>query len=146
MDQLFSQFGKIVSSKIASDQEGNSLQYGYIQYEKEEQAATCLAQGPLSLAGQTLQVDLFRDNNLKEHITNNLYVKNFPKDLSVEQIQQRCIEVFGQIGKVNSFRFVTSQKFQSKVSGFICYNDIEAAQLAFQKLDQADLFGTGDLL
>lgn len=30
MDQLFNQFGRIVSSKLSTDYDGNSLGYGYI--------------------------------------------------------------------------------------------------------------------
>ena len=57
MDNLFSKYGKIISSKIGTDIEGNSLKYGYIQFEKEEEATECIQshlKSPIKLNNEVL--------------------------------------------------------------------------------------------
>ncbi len=91
LDKLFGVYGRIVSSKVGTDLEGNSLQYGYLQYETEEMASACLAahqHSPTTYLGSPLEVSLFQANNVKEYQTNNLYVKGFPKDMSQEQLEK----------------------------------------------------------
>ena len=85
LDSYFSKYGAIFSSKIALDENGNSLGYGYIQFEKKEQAEACLKQGELQMVKDSdCKVEKFQPSKVrdKKDLRNNLYIKNLPDDIT----------------------------------------------------------------
>lgn len=82
VDKALGVFGKIFSSKISMDENGESRGYGYVQFESEAEAEACLAQnGNVAINGIKLNIERYlpksgRQNNA---VQNNLYVKNLPK-------------------------------------------------------------------
>ena len=43
-DEYFSKFGTIISAKIAEDEEGESMGYGFVLYDNEESAKKAIAE------------------------------------------------------------------------------------------------------
>ncbi|KAI1713608.1 RNA recognition motif domain-containing protein [Ditylenchus destructor] len=55
--ETFSKFGKIVHLEVKRDQNTNhSLRYGYVSFEKAEQAVQAVNGGPYFLGGRALKV------------------------------------------------------------------------------------------
>lgn len=84
LDSYFSKFGAIFSSKIALDDNCLSLGYGYVQFEKKEQAEACLREGEIhSVKGFELKVEKFQPSKARDRkdLRNNLYVKNLPDNI-----------------------------------------------------------------
>jgi len=90
VDSYFSKFGAIFSSKISLDDNGNSLGYGYVQFEKKEQAEACLQEGEIhTVRGFDLKVEKFQPSKArdKKDLRNNLYVKNLPNNMEKENLE-----------------------------------------------------------
>ena len=89
LDSYFSKFGAIFSSKIALDDEGKSLGYGYVQFEKKEQAEACVKQAEFhKVKDCECKVEKFQPSKVrdKKDVRNNLYVKNLPEDVTKEKL------------------------------------------------------------
>ena len=73
--ETFNMFGRILSSKVQM-KDGVSLGYGFVHFEKDEDAAKAIAQvNGMEIQGQTVRVELFkplaeRDGSKKAKFTN----------------------------------------------------------------------------
>ena len=82
IDKALSKYGKIFSSKISTDENGESRGYGYVQFETEKEADECLTHiGQIVINEKPLNIERYlpktgRPNNA---VQNNLYLKNLPK-------------------------------------------------------------------
>ena len=78
---FFSKFGNIISSKLVEDEFGESLGYGFIQYDNETSANTAINQTHLvDFKGKSLYVAKFIKNKpQKISQFNTVYVRNIPK-------------------------------------------------------------------
>lgn len=144
VDALFSQFGKIVSCSIRTNDKGESLKYGYIQYESEESANEAREKlNGSTQFGQIINVEKFVSSKNRETIKNNIYLKNFPKSWSIEKCKTEVNTMFTQIGTVICSD-VREKKFQDdKIAfyGFCAFESPESAKLAIEKYKNAQLEG-----
>lgn len=80
LDELCQQFGNVLCCAVRTDENGQSLGYGYIQYENEEAAARAVkALDEVEKWGSKLQVQFFVPSKQRHLEQKNLYIKNFPK-------------------------------------------------------------------
>jgi polyadenylate-binding protein len=42
LEEAFSKYGEVFSTKVAQDDQQNSLMYGYVQFKKKEHAELCM--------------------------------------------------------------------------------------------------------
>lgn len=90
---LFSKVGNVLAVKIATNNKAESLGYGYVQFEKGEDAEKAVDQ----LNGETLKeqeivVEKFvpkpqRNTGVANTANKNLYVRNFPSNKSKGEIE-----------------------------------------------------------
>ena len=96
IDKVLGQFGKIFSSKISLYDNGESRGYGYVHFEKAEEAQACLDQNgkvvvvnanssPFTLNIERYLPKTSRANNSNQ---NNLYVKNLPKKPEIKSEEE----------------------------------------------------------
>lgn len=131
----FSQFGKILSSKIAAGPGSESKGHGFVQYEDEAsaQAAIHTVNGK-ELVGQQVFVGPFKrreDRDTGVDKFTNLYVKNLDESVTDETLQ----EVFGAIGTLSSAVVMKDDEGKSKGFGFVNYEKSEDAHAAVEKLN-----------
>ena len=131
----FSQFGKILSSKIATGPGGESKGHGFVQYEDEAsaQAAIDTVNGK-ELVGQQVFVGPFKrreDRDTGVDKFTNLYVKNLDESVTDETLQ----EVFGAVGTLSSAVVMKDDEGKSKGFGFVNYEKSEDAHAAVEKLN-----------
>ncbi|KAL3159783.1 hypothetical protein ABBQ38_010189 [Trebouxia sp. C0009 RCD-2024] len=131
----FSQFGKILSSKIATGPGGESKGHGFVQYEDEAsaQAAIDTVNGK-ELVGQQVYVGPFKrreDRDTGVDKFTNLYVKNLDESVTDDTLQ----EVFGEIGTLSSAIVMKDEEGKSKGFGFVNYEKSEDAHTAVEKLN-----------
>ena len=89
LDELFSECGKIVSCSIRNNDKGESLGYGYVQFEKEENAKVAIEKfNSNEVIGEPLKVEKFVSSKNRIVVKNNVYVRNFPKSFTEEQVKE----------------------------------------------------------
>lgn len=95
IDSYFSKYGAIFSSKMPQNENtGELLGYGYIQFEKKEQAEACLQEGSVhTVRGFELKVERFQSSKTrdKKDLRNNLFVKNLPSDWDEKILNEKLL-------------------------------------------------------
>lgn len=96
----FSQFGTIISAKLAEDDEGESVGYGFVLYDSAESAKKAIEEcNGKEWKGKKLFVCQFIKGRPKKPVRyNNVYVKNIPKSWSNDDIRK----YFEKYGKISS--------------------------------------------
>ena len=98
--EYFSKFGNIISAKLAEDEDGESMGYGFVLYDSEEGAKKAIAEcHGKEWNGKKLFVAQFQKNRPKQAPKyNNIYVRNIPKAWSEKDIK----EYFSKYGEIGS--------------------------------------------
>lgn len=94
IDSVFSEFGRVFSSKISTDEDGNSTGYGYVQFEEKEEADKALAaavDNKIKVNGVDIEIQQFKRKDDRENLDarNNLYMKNFPSNLDEKELEEK---------------------------------------------------------
>ena len=131
----FSQFGKILSSKIATGPGGESKGHGFVQYEDEAAAnAAIVTVNGKELAGQQVFVGPFKrreDRDTGADKFTNLYIKNLDESVTEQTLQQ----IFGEIGTLSSAVVMKDDDGKSKGFGFVNFANSDDAHNAVEKLN-----------
>lgn len=96
----FAQFGNIISAKLAEDEDGEVIGYGFVMYDSVEAADKAINQThEKEFHGKKLWCGKFVKNKPKKPAEyNNIYVKNIPKEYSEDKIKS----IFSQYGELGS--------------------------------------------
>ena len=134
----FSQFGNIVSAKVAADGQGVSKGYGFVQFAEQEAAQQAIDKvNGMLLNDKQVYVGPFQRRGERgggPTTFNNVYVKNLHESVDEDKLK----EVFGAIGKLTSVVIMKDGEGKSKGFGFVCFEESEAASEAVEKLDGYD--------
>lgn len=139
--ETFGAFGKILSCKIALDDKGKSLGYGFVHYEKQESADASIMQlnGKL-LNDKQVFVGPFIPKKERDRATEgkrkftNLYIKHIRDDVTDEQLK----ELFSKFGSISSVYLQKDVDGRSKKFGFVSFEDPEAANAAMSDMQGKD--------
>jgi len=143
----FSMFGDILSCKIQTDENGQSLGYGFVHYTTQEAAEKALARvNGMEIAGKKVMVvphKSRKDRDTKGGGTetkdfSNLYLKNFP----VEWDEAKLGELVKPFGECQVF-VAKKEDGVSKGFGFANFTEHEPAKNALEALN-GKKFGEGD--
>lgn len=137
LDELCSQFGKIFSCSIRFSDKGESLGYGYAQFEEVESSKKAIqALNDKDFLGQPLQVTAFVSSKNRPHNKNNLYIRNFPEGMTKEEIEKEITEKFGSFGKISCQGVYEKKGIDTlSFSAFVAYESEESAQKAIDELN-----------
>jgi polyadenylate-binding protein len=132
----FNQVGGVVCAKVATNSEGQSLGYGYVQFEKKEDADAALE----TLNGSKLketEIQLFtfvsKDKRAGTAARKNIYVKHLPLNKTEEELNKLVEAIFSPYGEIET-KLVKKHPKDNKYSAFICFKDEEAAHRAVETL------------
>lgn len=139
--ETFGAFGKILSCKIAIDDKGKSLGYGFVHYEKQESADASIMQlnGKL-LNDKQVFVGPFIPKKERDRATEgkrkftNLYIKHIRDDVSDDQLK----ELFSKFGTISSVYLQKDSDGRSRKFGFVSFEDPEAANAAMIEMQGKD--------
>jgi len=132
----FSQLCTVVCAKVATDSEGKSLGYGYVQFEKKEDADKALKelQGTRLKENELLLEQFVPKDRRAVHIEKkNIYVKNLPQDKTEEELDKLIESFFSKSGEIET-KMIKKHKIENKFSAFVCYKEEKSAQNAFDDL------------
>jgi polyadenylate-binding protein len=141
LEEFFSKFGPIVSTKVSYDKNLKSNKYGYVQFEKREHAQTVLAQTKLEIIDKLIQAQKFLPLSQRENLynKNNLYVRGFGESMTGDEI----VKLFGAYGEISSHSVMHIKDFKGNDRHFayVCYKNSEDAQKAINLLNNRTEFG-----
>ncbi|KAM7126894.1 polyadenylate-binding protein 1-like [Molossus nigricans] len=148
LEELFSQFGKTLSVKVMRDDSGRSRGFGFVNFEKHEEAQKAVmdmngkeVSGRLLYVGRA-QKRAERQNELKRRFQQmkqdrlsryqgvNLYVKNLDDSIDNERLRKE----FAPYGVITSAKVMT-EGGHSKGFGFVCFSSPEEATKAVTEMN-----------
>ncbi|XDB56791.1 hypothetical protein AB1E18_010253 [Capra hircus] len=148
LQDLFSQFGKTLSVKVMRDDSGHSRGFGFVNFEKHEEAQKAVVNmngrevsGRLLYVGRA-QKRVERQNELKRRFEQmkqdrltryqgvNLYVKNLDDSIDDEKLRKE----FSPYGVITSAKVMT-EGGHSKGFGFVCFSSPEEATKAVTEMN-----------
>lgn len=147
LHDTFSAFGNILSCKIATDNNGQSKGYGFVQYDSEEGAQKAIDQlNGMLINDKQVFVGPFlrkqeRDLAADKSKFTNVYVKNLSESTTEEDLKK----TFGEYGAITSVVVMRDGDGNSKCFGFVNFDDADAAARAVealngQKFDQKEWY------
>jgi len=135
--EYFNKFGRIISAKLAEDEEGETMGFGFVLYDSTEGAKKAIKEcNGKEWNGKKLYVSQFIKNRpRKEPKYNNIYVKNIPKAWSEDDVK-KYFSKYGEIGSM-IIREVDAQKLKKELPeikrknilnhkyAFVCYKSLD---------------------
>jgi len=124
--EFFLQFGDITSAKLAENEDGEHLGYGYIHYANPDTIDVCVqACDDKEWYGQKIKVEPFQKKNERPSTlnqNNSLFVKNFPSEYDENKLR----EVF--YGLNISWIKINTDELNRKTAFITFFSDDDAAK------------------
>lgn len=140
LHEMFSPYGKILSSKVAFDG-GKSRGHGFVNFETEESAVVAIEQlNGLTIKDKTLFVGKFMKRSERmlsgaELKFTNLYVKNLDHDITEKTLEEKFLEY----GKITNLIIMRDENGRPKGFGFVNFESPEDAKKAVEAMNGAQL-------
>ena len=137
LHDTFSAFGNILSCKVATDPSGQSLGYGFVQYDSEESAQKAIERlNGMLLNDKQVYVGPFlrkqeRETAVGKTKFNNVFVKN----LSESTTDDDLTKIFDEFGKLTSVVVMRDGNGNSKCFGFVNFENPEDAARSVEALN-----------
>ena len=146
LHETFSSFGNILSSKVATGENGQSKGYGFVHYETAEGAENAIRNlNGMLVNNLKIYVGLHvprkeRSSKLTEErqMFTNVYVKNLPPTIANDDMLS---DLFSQYGAIISAALSKEEDGTSRGFGFINFVDHECAAIAVDNLHERELPG-----
>jgi polyadenylate-binding protein len=132
----FSNFGTILSCKVATDEEGRSKGFGFVHFEGSEAADGAIAtvNGKL-LKSKQVYVGKFvsKRERLKQEEASwtNVYIKDIDPEISDEELRIK----FSQFGEITSAIIMRNDQNVSRGFGFVAFTNHESATRAVNTMN-----------
>lgn len=156
--ELFTRFGNVTSALVATDEEGKSKGFGFVNYEKHEEAQKAVDElHDTDFHGKKLfvtraQKKAEREEELRRSYEQakiekmskyqgiNLYIKNLEDDFDDEKLRAE----FEPFGTITSCKVMRDDKGTSKGFGFVCFSSPDEATKAVAEMNNK-MIGTKPL-
>ena len=148
--QLFEPFGKIISTKVMTDENGKTKGFGFVSFQDSEMAENACKQlnGKQISNGKCLYVSRAQNKSERQQLLKqkfqhlrqaidrnnrgvNLYVKYLEDSIDDHRLRQE----FSKFGSITSAKVMTDSFNRSKGFGFVCFSTQEEAQKAVNQMN-----------
>ena len=134
----FSIFGKVISCKVISNEDGKSMNYGFVQFENYFNSVKALKKlNGLCIQNQKLFVNFFLNQHkrvklgkVKKKFT-NIYIKNINIEFCNETYIRNIFEKFGKITSV----FIPYEKSVPRGFAFVNFNNYNNAKKTIKMMN-----------
>ncbi|XP_029348909.1 polyadenylate-binding protein 4 [Echeneis naucrates] len=148
LKELFDKYGKTLSVKVMTDTTGKSRGFGFVSYEKHEDANKAVeGMNGTELNGKTVFVgraqkkmerqaelkrkfELLKQERISRYQGVNLYIKNLDDTIDDEKLRKE----FSPFGSITSAK-VMLEEGRSKGFGFVCFSSPEEATKAVTEMN-----------
>ncbi|KAJ7905560.1 polyadenylate-binding protein [Mycena olivaceomarginata] len=128
-EKLFHEFGTVTSCLIQVDETGKSKEFGFVNYERHEDAQKAVdALHDSEHYGKKLFAKM---EKLSKYQGVNLYIKNLEDDVDDEKLRAE----FEPFGSVTSCKVMRDEKGTSKGFGFVCFSSPDEATKAVAEMN-----------
>jgi len=130
LHDIFAEVGAVLCCKISTDSEGRSLGYGYVQYEKPDDAITAAKTLQSHKIGEqevVLSNFVPKDKRGASTAKRNIYVKNLPLNKTEAELDKFIEDYFKKFGDIEMM-LLKRHPTENKFSAFICFKSEEQAQ------------------
>ncbi|OAF68403.1 hypothetical protein A3Q56_03878 [Intoshia linei] len=118
-------FGEIYSAKLATDKDGNSLGYGFVQFFDVNNADRAIKTlNNTCIEGEKIHIERYLTKNERANTNYNVYIKNFSHLWNESDLRTH----FQQFGKIASAVIMKTPEGKSREFGFVCYADAKSAR------------------
>ncbi|XP_062159841.1 polyadenylate-binding protein 2-like [Alnus glutinosa] len=137
LHDTFSSFGNILSCKIATDANGQSRGYGFVQFDNEESAQNAIDKlNGMLINDKQVYVGHHirkqeRESALNKTKFNNVFVKNLSEATTDEDLKK----IFGEYGIITSAVVMRDVDGKSKCFGFVNFENADDAAKAVEELN-----------
>lgn len=137
LHDTFSNFGPILSCKIATDASGQSKGYGFVQFEQDDAAQNAIDKlNGMLLNGKQVFVGPFVRKQEREQANgkvkfNNVFVKNLSESTTDEDLRRS----FGEYGSITSVVVMRDSEGKSRCFGFVNFENADDAANAVEFLN-----------
>lgn len=148
LENFFKEVGNVLSVKIATNSEGQSLGYGYVQFEKKEDAAKAIElKNNKKLGENQIQVGAFVPKNQRSEPTpkKNIYIKNFPVNLEKQDVESFIKKEFSKFGKIETSYCEKNAK-TNRFWAFVTFESQEGAAAAVENYKDQPTTGNSEPL
>ncbi|CAD8194116.1 unnamed protein product [Paramecium pentaurelia] len=94
LEQEFSRFGTVLSVDIHRDSQGKQLNYGYVQFEKKEDADNLIKRimnHPMTHKGKLLKLESFKAQSERKVESSSIYLRAFAKPLQQNYFEKEKV-------------------------------------------------------
>lgn len=124
----FSQFGNILSCKVATDESGKSKGYGFVHFESQKAAEQAIKTvNHNQLLTKKVFVGPFIPRRVREEQRENSWTNVYVKDLDPEISDETFAEEFGKFGPITSPKVMRGEDGSSKGFAFCNFQNHEDA-------------------
>lgn len=133
----FVTFGRVLTCKVATNSDGQSKGYGFVQFEQEEDAHRAVnSLNSMLVNGRKVFVGFFQHRQVREKINGpakfkNVYVKNLAETVTKEDL----IEKFGTCGHIDSAVVMADANGNSRGFGFVDFLNPDDAAAAVERFN-----------
>jgi polyadenylate-binding protein len=139
----FNNVSPVLSADVRTDSSGASLRYGYVSFDKIQEAETALeALNGSLLKEEALDVEFFipKGKRVDQRAKRNLYLKNLPTgktEAEIEDVVRQLVKAFGDVESLKAT--LKSEKW----AAFVCFKTPEEAQKALEGIQGQNLILDG---
>ncbi|CAL1574892.1 unnamed protein product [Knipowitschia caucasica] len=148
LKEMFDKYGKILSVKVMTDPSGKSRGFGFVSYEKHEDANKAVEEmNGTEFNGKTVFVgraqkkmerqaelkrkfEMLKQERISRYQGVNLYIKNLDDTIDDEKLRKE----FSPFGSITSAK-VMLEEGRSKGFGFVCFSSPEEATKAVTEMN-----------
>ncbi|KAL2929615.1 Polyadenylate-binding protein 2 [Bienertia sinuspersici] len=127
LHDTFSSFGNILSCKIATDSNGQSKGFGFVQFDTEEATQKAIEK----LNGMLINDKQERDTNTCRTKFNNVFVRNLSESITDEDLKK----VFGEFGPITSAVVMRDADGKSRCFGLVNFDNADDAANVVEALN-----------
>lgn len=137
LEGFMKNFGNVLSCEIKKNSKGESLKYGYVQFENKEEANLAVKKlFKLKKWGMILEASIFVDQKDRKNLSKNLFIENFPKSWKKNDVDFFLKNEFQKYGKIISVYSVEHRYKKNEYFGYVNYGTREECLKAIKNLNQ----------
>lgn len=135
--ETFAALGTVLSCKVATDNNGQSKGYGFVQFEQEEAAQSAIKRlNGMLINDKQVYVGLFVRRQERDRVNGspkftNVYVKGLSETTTDEYLEK----VFGKYGPITSTVLMRDTNGNSRGFGFVNFQNPDDAASAVENLN-----------